>query len=222
MIPWFFRHSNVVSCCFWKYFGVPWYFWYFSLKAIYQSTMILISSLHHCTTTVHFVRVFRSIFTHFFQCSWTKLICFKSDLKRFVILSLSICVFFLLAWCAFVNFACRWQHSVLTTELISTTGHQYFCMAHIKGHINTVLALFCWESTVSSDITPDRWDWFWSPSALHWLAALCRDIQSMCVFVTWTLVASHRSDASYCISITEYVWVESRKVGHVLLKWGVL
>lgn len=131
---------------------------------------------------------------------WFKTICYS--------VIVYFCILFLLACCAFVNFACRWQHSVLTTELISTTGHQYFCMAHIKGHINTVLALFCWESTVSSDITPDRWDWFWSPSALHWLAALCRDIQSMCVFVTWTLVASHRSDASYCISITEYVWVE--------------
>lgn len=23
MIPWFFQHGNVVSCCSWKYFGVP-------------------------------------------------------------------------------------------------------------------------------------------------------------------------------------------------------
>lgn len=48
MIPWFFRHyamnHSVVPWCSWKYFGVPWYFWYFSFKAIYQSTMML----YHC------------------------------------------------------------------------------------------------------------------------------------------------------------------------------
>lgn len=151
------------------------YFWccfFFIESDISKCYDIAIGSLHRYT--VHFVRAFKKDFL----LNSVRTLVDKTDLFQISLKTIwySVIVYFgmfLLASCAFVNVDNCWQHSVLTTELISTHSHQYFCMAHIKGHINMALALFCCESTVSSDITPDRWDWFWSPSVLHWLEACC-------------------------------------------------